>query len=212
MKNKVIFDLLFYIALPYLIWNQGRHFLGDYYAILLSTAPAFIYTIYTFVKEKQFNVTGLFLVITLLIRTIVDIISGKADTMLVNQAYFMFGLGVVLFITMLIKKPLGLYFFVDTAYLMGYKREESLPLFKEKPLFSMFQWLTLLFALRYILLGIVKLYLLQKFGVEGYGNMIVIRQVITWVFSIFIAIYTFFIIKKVQEKMGSTDDVDIKSS
>ncbi|MEK1829381.1 hypothetical protein AAAC51_10260 [Priestia megaterium] len=69
--------------------------MGDYYAILLSTAPAFVYTIYTFIKDRQFNVTGLFIVITLLARTIIDLISGNAATMLNNQVYFMIGLAVV---------------------------------------------------------------------------------------------------------------------
>lgn len=116
----------FYIAIPYLIWNQGKDIIGDYYAILLSTAPAFVYTIYTFIKDRQFNVTGLFIVITLLARTIIDLISGNAATMLNNQVYFMIGLAVVVLFTIVIKKPIGLYFFVDTAYLMGYKREDSL--------------------------------------------------------------------------------------
>jgi hypothetical protein len=49
MKNKiVVFDLLFYLALPYLIWKFGQEPLGDYYAILLSTAPGFVYTIVRF--------------------------------------------------------------------------------------------------------------------------------------------------------------------
>ena len=124
--KRVWFDLLFYIAIPYLIWNQGKDIIGDYYAILLSTAPAFVYTIYTFIKDRQFNVTGLFIVITLLARTIIDLISGNAATMLNNQVYFMIGLAVVVLFTIVIKKPIGLYFFVDTAYLMGYKREDSL--------------------------------------------------------------------------------------
>lgn len=77
--KRVWFDLLFYIAIPYLIWNQGKDIIGDYYAILLSTAPAFVYTIYTFIKDRQFNVTGLFIVITPLARTIIDLISGNGD-------------------------------------------------------------------------------------------------------------------------------------
>jgi hypothetical protein len=200
--KRVWFDLLFYIAIPYLIWNQGKDIIGDYYAILLSTAPAFVYTIYTFIKDRQFNVTGLFIVITLLARTIIGLISGNAATMLNNQVYFMIGLAVVVLFTIVIKKPIGLYFFVDTAYLMGYKREDSLKLFHQPDLFKMMNWLTVLFAGRYVFLAIVKYVLIQKYGVEGYGNMIVFRQAVTWAFSILIAIYTYFIYKKIQDKTG----------
>ncbi|WP_110113139.1 VC0807 family protein [Bacillus sp. CGMCC 1.16541] len=207
-KNRVWMDLLFYIVIPYLIWNQGKDIIGDYYAILLSTAPAFFYTIFTFVKEKQFNVTGLFLVITLLLKTIVDLISGNAETMLMNQVYFMIASGLFLIMTIFINKPLTLYFFVDTAYLMGYKREDSRKLFHEKDIFPMFKWLTLLFAARYFALAVVKYWLLQKYGVEGYGTMIVFRQGVTWAFSLVIGIGTYMVFKKIQDKTGFGDATD----
>ncbi|TYR81783.1 hypothetical protein FZC66_08100 [Priestia megaterium] len=207
-SRRVWFDLLFYIAIPYLIWNQGKDIIGDYYAILLSTAPAFFYTIYTFIKERQFNVTGLFLVVTLLVRTIIDLLSGNAETMLINQVYFMVGLAVFVLVTILVKKPIGLYFFVDTAYLMGYKREDSLKLFYEPDLFKMMNWLTVLFAGRYVFLALVKYMLIQKYGVDGYGNMIVFRQAVTWAFSILIAVYTYFIYKKIQGKTGIDNPIN----
>ncbi|MEK1829382.1 hypothetical protein AAAC51_10265 [Priestia megaterium] len=85
---------------------------------------------------------------------------------------------------------------------MGYKREDSLKLFHQPDLFKMMNWLTVLFAGRYVFLAIVKYVLIQKYGVEGYGNMIVFRQAVTWAFSILIAVYTYFIYKKIQDKTG----------
>ena len=86
-KNMVIMELLFYAALPYVIWKFGREPLGDYVAMLLSTIPGFIYTIYRFIKDKQFNVTGVFILASLLLSTTVDLLSGSAEQMIWNGVY-----------------------------------------------------------------------------------------------------------------------------
>src|SRR5690625_7616003 len=61
-KRLMLLDLICYGVIPFLIWNYGRESLGDYIAILLSTVPGFIYTIYRFIKEKQLNIFGLFII------------------------------------------------------------------------------------------------------------------------------------------------------
>ena len=60
-KYAVILDLIFYVVLPFVIWTFGRESLGDYWALLLSTVPGFIYTITNFVRDRQFNITGIFI-------------------------------------------------------------------------------------------------------------------------------------------------------
>src|SRR5699024_12004654 len=122
-KRLMLLDLICYGAIPFLIWSYGREPLGDYLAILLSTVPGFIYTIYRFIKEKQLNIFGLFIITSLLISTAVNLLSLSASTMLWNQVYLGFGFGLVFLISSLIKKPLALYFAVDVAYLQGYPRE-----------------------------------------------------------------------------------------
>src|SRR5699024_12411314 len=113
-----------YALLPFFFWNYGREPLCDYLAILLSTVPGFIYTVYRFVTEKQLNIAGLFIITSLFISTVVDLVSTSAIHMLWNQVYLGFGFGVVFLITSFIKKPLALCFAVDFAYLQGYQREE----------------------------------------------------------------------------------------
>ncbi|MFC3885175.1 VC0807 family protein [Bacillus songklensis] len=208
-QPNVLFDLIFYIALPYLIWNQGRHLIGDYYAILLSTAPAFFYTIYKFIKERQFNITGIFIVVSLLARTIIDLVSGKAQTMLYNQVYFMFGLALFFFVTVIVNRPMGMYFFGDTAQLMGYERKDIMRYLKEKDMFKMLRILTILFSIRYAAVAVVKLWLINQYGVDGYGKMIVIMQVINWIFTILLGIYSYMIIRKLQGKTGDAENPNI---
>ena len=83
-KKFILLDLIFYAALPYLIWNFGRDSLGDYTAMLVSTIPGFVYTIYRFILDKQFNITGLFILGSLALGTTVDLLSGSAEQMIWN--------------------------------------------------------------------------------------------------------------------------------
>ncbi|MGM0866333.1 MAG: hypothetical protein ACQEWF_16795 [Bacillota bacterium] len=41
-RNFVLLDLLIYVALPLFVWNIMRDYIGDYYAMLLSSVPGII--------------------------------------------------------------------------------------------------------------------------------------------------------------------------
>lgn len=86
-KRFILFDLLFYAALPYVIWKFGREPLGDYIAMLISTVPGVVYTIYRFILDKQFNITGVFILVSLAVSTTVNILSGSAEQMIWNGIY-----------------------------------------------------------------------------------------------------------------------------
>ena len=80
-KSMILLELLFYAALPYAIWNFGREPFGDYVAMLLSTVPGFVYTIYRFILDKQFNITGFFILGSLALGTLTsDSGAGKCRT------------------------------------------------------------------------------------------------------------------------------------
>jgi hypothetical protein len=188
MKNKiVVFDLLFYLVLPYVIWKYGQGYLGDYYAILLSTAPGFFYTIIRFWLEKQFNVTGMFILSSLFISTLVDILSGSAFPMLQNSVYVSAGFGLFFLLTILAKKPLALYFAADIAYLQGHKRKDSLRLYKQQALVPIFYIITAIFAVRGLFSAGLKQYLIGSYGVQGYDKILFFMKINGWVFTAFIA-------------------------
>ncbi|WP_240948557.1 VC0807 family protein [Bacillus sp. RO1] len=218
MKNKiVVFDLLFYLALPYLIWKFGQEPLGDYYAILLSTAPGFVYTIVRFAIERQFNVTGMFIMVSLLVSTLVDILSGDAFTMLQNSIYVSAGFGLFILGTMLIKKPLALYLGVDIAYLQGHKREDSFRLYRQKSILPAFYILTGIFALRGFVAAGLKYYLIGVYGVQGYDRILFFMKVNGWVFGVLIAggfIYSSlkvneYLEKQKEDKISDSDDTEL---
>lgn len=187
-KRLVVLDLVCYAAIPFLIWNHGREFLGDYLAILLSTIPGFIYTIYRFIIEKQFNIAGLFIIGSLLISTVVNLLSSTAENMLWNQVYLGLGYVAIYLLSIFFKRPLALYFAVDWAYLQGYRREDSKKLYYTKGIFLWFQLLTLLFAVRGIFQNGLKAWLINTNGADGYGKMLIYLNISGWTFSILITL------------------------
>ncbi|MBU5467331.1 hypothetical protein KQI49_10905 [Virgibacillus sp. MSJ-26] len=177
-------DIIFYMALPFIIWNYGKGFLGDYLAMLLSTVPGFIYTIYRFWKEKQFNIAGLFIISSLLLSTVVDLASGSAENMIWNGIYLGLFFTFIHMITLIIKRPLALYFAVDFVYLQqGHPREQSKKLFYQPGIFKWYQLIQSIFVIRGLFMAGLKTWLLQKYGVDGYGGMILYRQVAGWTFG-----------------------------
>lgn len=183
MNKFIIFDLIFYAAIPYVLWKFGRDPFGDYNAMLISTVPGFIYTIYRFVKEKQFNIAGLFVIVSLLIGTVINLLSGSAVQMLWNSIFLGLFYAFVHFIAFIVKRPFSLYFAVDFSYLQGYDRKSSTNLFYQKDIFKWFQIIQVLFILRSLTLAALKVYLLKIYGVDGYDQMLIYRQLVSWMFS-----------------------------
>ncbi|GAB3054969.1 VC0807 family protein [Virgibacillus ainsalahensis] len=192
-KKLIILDLIFYAALPYIIWKYGREPFGDYAAMLISTIPGFAYTIYRFYLEKQFNIVGLFIIGTLVLGTTVDLLSGSAEQMLWNGVYLGLFYVVIHFVALIIKRPFALYFAVDFVYLQGHARKDSKTLFFQKEIFKWFQFIQALFIVRGLFMAGLKVFLLQKYGVDGYDEMLIYRQIAGWFFGILITgmfIYT----------------------
>ncbi|CJI86698.1 Uncharacterised protein [Streptococcus pneumoniae] len=156
--------------------------------MLLSSVPGIIYTLYTFKKEKQFNVTGFFILITLISNTTVDLLSGSAERMLWNDAYYHIVLGIIVICTIFIKKPLMLYFAADIAALQGHDRDKSRELYRDSRIYPALQYLTLFFGLQFILKSFLKIYFISVFGVDGYGEMRAIMTAVGWGISICIGI------------------------
>lgn len=206
-KKIVLFDILFYAVIPYLLWAYGREPLGDYWAIILSTVPGFIYTVFRFFAERQFNILGLYIISSLVLETIVNLLSQTAESMIWNQIFLGYGFSLVFLISMLINKPLTLYFMVDYAYLMGHKRSDSKALYKRKELFVGFQLLTLLFVIRFLFQNSLKAWLLTSHGVEAYGQMLIYLRISGWIFTGIISISFMLLIvriNKLVEKLYGT--------
>lgn len=182
-KYFIFLELLFYAVLPYAIWKFGREPFGDYAAMLLSTVPGIIYTVYRFAKDRQFNVTGLFILSSMLIGTTVDLLAGSAEQMIWNNVYLGLFYTFIYVILFIIKKPFPLYVAIDFAYLQGYARKDSKNLFFQKGIFGWFQLIQVVFIIRGLVMAGITVFLLRKYGIDGYGDMLIYKRVASWVFS-----------------------------
>ncbi len=129
--------------------------------------------------------------------------------MLWNGIYLGLFYVLIHFIAFIIKRPLALYFAVDLVYLQGWQREQSTPVFYTKGIFKWFQIIQLLFIIRGLFIAGLKTWLLQKYGVDSYEQMLIYRQISEWFFGLLITavfIYTnvpigkYFEQRKMEEK------------
>lgn len=185
LGNKLILlDLIFYAAIPFVLWKYGREPFGDYAAMLISTIPGIVYTCYRFFKEKQFNIAGMFILGSLVLGTTVDLLSGSAEQMLWNGVYLSLFYVAIHFVALVMKRPLALYFAVDFAYLQGHARRDSKSLFFQKGIFKWFQVIQFLFIVRGLIMAALTVFLLKQYGVDGYSGMLIYKRIASGFFGI----------------------------
>ncbi|SDL93044.1 VC0807 family protein [Sediminibacillus halophilus] len=195
-KNIVLLDIIFYVLFPLFIWHFIRDFIGDYYAMLLSSVPGIIYSVYRFFELKRINFFGVFILVTLMIETLIDILAGSSLQLLWNNVFYAAAMSLFFLSSIIIKKPITLYFGLDLAELQGHDRKFSKCLYYQKRLFLIFQLITLVFALRSGVLAVVKAWLIIEYGVEAFDKGIILRQAFSWVMT-GITIAGFFYIGKI---------------
>lgn len=210
-NKRTLTDLIIYLGIPLLIWNTCRSPLGDYWAMLLSTVPGVIYTVFTFIKEKQFSITGLFILSTMIIGSILDIYSKTAPQMLWNFVYLNFGWTIFWCITMLARKPMAMYFFIDYAFLHGVPKDHSRALYHTMPFFKYFMLLTLFLAGRDLFDAFLRIFLINYFDAEGVNNIgeafnkiKVVTQVSSIVTTVMFVYGILWIVKKIEQHVKQT--------
>lgn len=208
-KNVIISDLIFYVIFPLVIWNLGRDYLGDYYAMLVSSVPGIIYSMIRFILLKRIHLLGIFLIANLIVQTLVDVLAGSAIQMLWNGVLFSYISAALFILTILANKPIVLYFSLDVVEMQGYDRKRMKESFYERKILFLFKLITFGFALKKILLASIKVGLIYKYGVEAFDKGILIRQIINWGIS-GISIYGFIHISQLLNRQNGTNDQDLK--
>jgi hypothetical protein len=204
LNNRTLIDLFIYLVVPLVIWNTCRSFLGDYLAMLLSTVPGIIYTLYTFFKEKQYSVTGLLILTTMVISGMMDVFSRSAHQMLWNMVYMNSGLVLLWCFTMVIKKPMAMYFFIDYSYLNGVPKSESRSLYMQKPFFRYFIYLTLFMTFRELSDIFLRIFLIHLYDVEGFNKIKVITQIWNMLTTIMFVYGIILIIKQIHKHQSTS--------
>lgn len=211
MKKKITLDIVFYLITPFFIWNYFRQGYGDYHAMLLTTLPGTVYTIYFFFKDKTYSITGLYMLFSLFLGRTMDIISNSAEGMLWNDIYLDIFYALFWSISIAIKKPMGMYMFIDYAYMRGYRRKDSERLYRRKELFKYFQYFSALFVLKSIERLLVKLWCIKTYGVDGFINISIIMKVNGWVLSGITAASVFLIIDKIKKVTRFDNVINVNS-
>ena len=184
MKTNFIFlELFVYIGLPYVIWTYGRDLIGDYYAMLLSTIPAIIYTIYRFLKDRQFNMIGVFIIASLMLSTILDLLAGSAMQMLWNSVWLSYAFTSLYIVSMIIRKPLAIYFAVEFMYLQGFPKENTKKLYFMKGNVKWFQLVTGIFVVRGLVMNSIMVWLITQHGADAFMHLLIVRKVLGFAFS-----------------------------
>ena len=123
-KHIMWFDIIFYVVFPIFIWNMARDYTGDYIAMLISSVPGIIYTVYRFVLLKKVNTFGIYMIATLIIGTVLDLIAGGGLQLLWNNIYYDFVMGAFFILTVIFMRPIWLFFTVDFMELQGGDRKQ----------------------------------------------------------------------------------------
>ncbi|QAS52011.1 VC0807 family protein [Halobacillus litoralis] len=209
MNNNrfVLLDLICYVVFPLAVWNITRDYIGDYYAMLLSSIPGIIYTIYRFKALKKVNFFGIYMIVTLVAGTLIDVLAGSALQLLWNNVIFAYVMAGVFLLTILIRRPIALYFALDFVELQGYDRGFSKKLFYKKELLRWFNLIVVAYIFQNVVLASVKVWLISEFGVEAFDKGIIIRQVINWGLTFAIIGGFFYIGKVIKNSPGLIHEV-----
>lgn len=208
MKKKIFYDIFFYLGFPLLVWNFGRTFLGNYYAILVGTLPALVYAVVDFIRTKEFSVTGLFFLCLLSLNFLLNLFSKNATQELWNEVYVSAISLVFYIVTVIIRKPIGMYFFIDYAHAKGIPRKNSLARYKRKENFYYFQLFTGFLMLREIFVIVCKSFLIKKYGIEGFNT---VQIIMTGGKLVFTALMIFYILKILKSIFANQKNAPVNS-
>ncbi len=204
MKRRVIMDLIFYLGIPMLAWNFCRESWGDYLTVLLGMLPAVIYTIVSFILKREWNVTGIFFLALISLNFLMNLLSHTAIQELWNSVWMAY-LSIAFYgFTILIKRPIGIYFFIDYAHARGVPREESRALYRSPKHFHHFVYFTLFLCFRELIVIIVKSFMIKKMGVEGFNSIQIFSSTLNYSFTALMVFYIIYIIKQIAKDKAPT--------
>ncbi|MBX3688616.1 VC0807 family protein [Dokdonella sp.] len=183
MKKRIVLDLFFYLAMPLIAWNVLRGHFSDYLLILIGLVPGLIYTLGSFMKEREWSVSGLFFLVIISANLTLNLLSSTAEQELWNPVWLSYASIVFYAMTMLAGRPLGIFFFIDYAHSRGIPRERSRALYRRKSNIHYFYKFTAFLMLREVASIAVKTYLIERLGVAGFNEIQLASSAINYAFT-----------------------------
>ncbi|MNC17811.1 hypothetical protein D3C75_657020 [compost metagenome] len=194
MKSSMLWDIVMYLVLPMAVWRLGEGHLPDYYLILITGIPGIIYTLVTLMIRKKANFTGIFILTVMLTDSALDLLAGSVRNMFLYGLWQNGIMALLYGLTLLLRRPVSLYFALDVAELQGFNRQESRKLFLQpRPRRWLIQ-ITALMGIRSLGFAFIKWTVLTYFYSEsmgkltiGYDNYLFHLRIYSWVWGAIIA-------------------------
>jgi len=206
MKRKIILDLFFYLAMPLLAWNLLRGHFSDYLLILIGLVPGLAYTVASFVAERQWSVSGVFFLVIISLNLALNLLSSTAEQELWNPVWLSC-LSIAFYaFTMLIRRPLGIYFFIDYAHSKGVPRERSRAIYRHPRNLRHFYAFTGFLMLREAAVIVVKAPMIERLGVAGFNQIQLAGSAINYVFTGLMVVYIIYILKHIDHSVPPAQD------
>jgi hypothetical protein len=101
-------------------------------------------------------------------------------------------------LTIVIKKPIGMYFFIDYAFAKGIPRKVSKELYSSSNNFHYFVEFTLFLMVREVVVGAIKSFLIFNKGVSAFNTIQITSSVLEYVFTGLTVFYVIYILKKIK--------------
>lgn len=199
--------MIVYLGIPLLAWNLGRSYWGDYLTILLGMVPAVIYTIVTFIWNREWNITGIFFLSIISLNFLMNLLSHSAEQELWNSVLMGFISIAFYSSTILLKRPIGMYFFIDYAYAKGIPREKSRGLYGSPRYLHYFVKFTLFLCLRELIAILVKSAMIKQMGIKGFNAILVTNTVLNYIFTAVMIMYIMYIIKQIHKSKVAVEDI-----
>ncbi|MGV3467308.1 MAG: VC0807 family protein [Heyndrickxia sp.] len=179
----LIVDLILFFIFPLVCWETCREIVGDYPAMILTTIPGILYSIYRFKNNQKLTFTGVFVILNLIVGLLLDLLSGSALQLLWNNIFYSLTLLVIYSISLIVKRPLYLFFALDLMTLKGYDRKITKELFFEKKIYKLFILTTIIYCTTELIYIFCLLQWILKYGVEAYRLDIILDNILNILLS-----------------------------
>lgn len=204
----LIVDFVLFFIFPLVFWELCREVVGDYPAMILSTLPGFLYSLYRFKNNARLNYTGICVILNLTAGILVDFLSGSALQLLWNNVFYSAALLLIYSVSFAVRKPLYLYFTLDLMAISGYDRKITKELFFEKKTYKLFQLITLIYCANELLYIACLARWIMIYGVEAYRLDIILDKSLNIMVS-GASLATFFFIQQALDEITTVKKIAI---
>lgn len=199
MKKKFVIEIIIYTVLPVLLWKILKIKIENYYAMLASIAPGIVYTFYKLYHEKMINAIGGFIFFSRMLFLGLALIKKSDLWFLQSYIWHQLIMAFIFSVSLIIKKYIPFYFFLEMYEGFGYNREDISLLCHESRIYRYFRYYTLFYVFIRISNSLIRYMLIGKFGVNGYDKILIITYSIIWVSLSIELKYISYIIQKTKE-------------